>query len=305
MVPGDRDILFSGSVTTSGKPTTDLLLTAEVEHLTCFIGGMVGMGAKVFGIDGDLEIAKKLTDGCVWAYEATESGIMPEGAIVLPCKSAEHCTWNETAWREYLDPMGPERDQSVVDYDLSKVEQAAEFAASKVFAETQAEKFLTDETSEQVVNSTDAEMGTALLKNDAPISLEKRQSSPKDDLPKPITHNFADDLPKAKAAAAAKAQQPVGSSPKALTKPAVTLYEQKSKQTEEELDGMALTSGYQPDQFGQVASPASKASKEVVEPSLADPLRPLNHKEFVDARIEQENLPPGFVTMKSRKYILR
>jgi len=67
-------------------------LTAEVEHLTCFIGGMIGMGAQIFGIDGDLELAKKLTDGCVWAYGATKTGIMPEGAIVLPCKSAEHCT---------------------------------------------------------------------------------------------------------------------------------------------------------------------------------------------------------------------
>src|SRR6187402_470499 len=104
MIPGDRDILFSGSVTTFGGQAQDLELSADVEHLTCFIGGMVGMGAKVFGLEGDLEIAKKLSDGCVWAYESTRSGIMPEGATVMPCKSAEHCTWNETAYWEYLDP---------------------------------------------------------------------------------------------------------------------------------------------------------------------------------------------------------
>ena len=114
MLPDNRDILFSGSVTTYGDPATDLTLTAEVEHLTCFIGGMIGMGAQIFGIDGDLELAKKLTDGCVWAYGATKTGIMPEGAIVLPCKSAEHCTWNETTYREYLDPLGYQRDKNSI-----------------------------------------------------------------------------------------------------------------------------------------------------------------------------------------------
>src|ERR1700692_2878546 len=92
MVPDNRDVLFSGSITTMGDPELDLKLSADVEHLTCFIGGMVGMSAKIFGIEGDLEIAKRLADGCVWAYESTLTGIMPEGATVMPCKSSEHCT---------------------------------------------------------------------------------------------------------------------------------------------------------------------------------------------------------------------
>ncbi|CAL3971661.1 unnamed protein product [Diplocarpon coronariae] len=125
MVPDNRDILFAGSVTTNGDPSQDLILTAEVEHLTCFIGGMFGMGAKIFGIEGDLEIAKKLTDGCVWAYESTRSGVMPESAIVLPCKDAEHCTWNETLYWEYLDPMRIQRDRNVADYDRTVKSHAA------------------------------------------------------------------------------------------------------------------------------------------------------------------------------------
>lgn len=88
-------------------------LVGDVEHLTCFIGGMVGMAAKIFGLEDDLEIAKRLADGCVWAYGITPSGIMPESATVLPCKNAERCTWNETIYHRYLDPGWKTRDESL------------------------------------------------------------------------------------------------------------------------------------------------------------------------------------------------
>lgn len=99
MVKGGRDIRFMASTTpmTPGK-TADLTSTDfeyEGTHLTCFVGGMFAIGAKAFGIDGDLELAAKLTDGCVWAYESTQTGMMPERFRLLPCEKGSACEWDQ------------------------------------------------------------------------------------------------------------------------------------------------------------------------------------------------------------------
>lgn len=114
MIPEEgRGILLSGEVSTSGKldDKSDVKLKAESTHLTCFVGGMFAMGAKIFNREGDLALAEKLTDGCVWAYESTTTGIMPESSLVLPCESREQCAWNETRYWEALDPYSVTRSQ--------------------------------------------------------------------------------------------------------------------------------------------------------------------------------------------------
>ncbi|PBP18725.1 class 1 alpha-mannosidase 1a [Diplocarpon rosae] len=300
MTPDNRDILFAGSVLTSGDPSQDLILSAEVEHLTCFIGGMVGMGAKIFGIDGDLEIAKKLTDGCVWAYESTPTGVMPESALVLACQNAEDCTWNETLYWEYLDPMGTQRDQNVADYDRNTKYQAAasdtKLADEMAQANTETGKAMLDKASTLADKSSSPSAGSEAFK-DEPASLHKRQSSPKSDVPKPITHNFAEDapagksVPKTEQAAAAPASH-------AAVSPADELYEAKSKEAELELESFVNTSGHR----------AEKPLSDLIDPSAEtwpDPLRPETHKEYVAARIKNEGLPPGFVSLRSKAYILR
>ena len=115
MIPEEkRDILFAGQVSTQGhlEDDDDVKLKAEGTHLTCFVGGMFAIGAKIFDRKGDLDLAKKLTDGCVWAYESTTTGIMPEHFLALPCASREKCPWNETAYWEALDPYGSTRVSS-------------------------------------------------------------------------------------------------------------------------------------------------------------------------------------------------
>ncbi len=101
MTPEGHDILFTGGahVITS----TDINLDPRVEHLSCFVGGMVGIGAKIFNDPSDLEIAKKLVHGCVWAYELMPTGMMPEVFHALPCPapyrmSGVHCAWNDNVW---------------------------------------------------------------------------------------------------------------------------------------------------------------------------------------------------------------
>lgn len=115
MTQDDRDVLFSGKVTTmpEGKPQ----YIYEATHLACFLGGMFGLGGKIYERPDDVDIALKLTDGCVWAYESTASGLMPESATLVPCDSMESCTFNETLWKEHLDSMGPSRDRNLQDWE--------------------------------------------------------------------------------------------------------------------------------------------------------------------------------------------
>ncbi|KMU88063.1 class I alpha-mannosidase 1A [Coccidioides immitis H538.4] len=141
MLPDNRDVLFHAKVTSSKPPEKkeDLYSQYEGTHLGCFAGGMFALGAKIFGIDGDLDLAAKLTDACVWAYNATATGIMPEGFEMLPCASTERCEWNETRYYEKIDPYEEERKlqfQTWLDQkaELEKVEgvERAEFQATEI-----------------------------------------------------------------------------------------------------------------------------------------------------------------------------
>lgn len=98
MVKGERNLRFAASTSSLDPEKTGLLtstnLVYESSHLHCFLGGMVAVGAKAFGIEGDLDLASKLTDGCIWAYESTNTGLMPERFQVLPCDKETSCEWD-------------------------------------------------------------------------------------------------------------------------------------------------------------------------------------------------------------------
>lgn len=102
MVKGERDLRFTASTASLDpiwKPSPSSGdMVYEGTHLHCFIGGMVAVGAKAFGIEGDLDLAAKLTDGCVWAYEATNTGIMPERFKLLPCDKDTTCEWDDARY---------------------------------------------------------------------------------------------------------------------------------------------------------------------------------------------------------------
>lgn len=299
MVPDNSDILFSGAVTTLGNPETDLVLVAEVEHLTCFIGGMIGMGSQIFDLEGDLELAKKLTDGCVWAYGSTPTGIMPEGATVMACKSAEHCTWNETAYFRYLDPMADERKTLVEQYDANK----------KVLAEeAEAQSRLGAEKAATAKAEADAHPISVPDVKDGDLDAQTQDTPPPEDNSKAL-ESVENEPRSAKDPVSLQKRQTSGSTSQTL-QDAVQVrdspdesvekaYDQKSLSTEAELLNTATT-GRQAE-IGSEAEAALTLKEEV----LVDPLRPLTHKEFVDARIKQGALPPGFVGIRGRKYILR
>jgi mannosyl-oligosaccharide alpha-1,2-mannosidase len=91
--PGDQDILFPGSLWAGGNGQP--ALRTEVQHLACFVGGMVGLGARINDSPEELATAIRLTKGCVWAYQNTASGIMPEIFYVDKCPSEGSCEWTD------------------------------------------------------------------------------------------------------------------------------------------------------------------------------------------------------------------
>lgn len=100
--PKNEDILISGELRVSGDGRIDL--TSKGQHLGCFVGGMVGIGSKIFNRSDELEIAKKLTNGCVWAYESQVTGIAPEIFTLIECKPND-CEWSEQKWHKAVQDV--------------------------------------------------------------------------------------------------------------------------------------------------------------------------------------------------------
>ncbi|KAI8627724.1 glycoside hydrolase family 47 protein [Xylariaceae sp. FL1651] len=101
--PGNLPVAFFGDAHVSRPPHGEqyVITTPRAQHLTCFAGGMVGMAAKVFDRPADLKVAEQLTDGCVWSYSGTPSGVGPEIFIFVPCdrdNENDDCQWSESRW---------------------------------------------------------------------------------------------------------------------------------------------------------------------------------------------------------------
>lgn len=94
--PG-KDLLFSGDVSIMND---EIKLDAEMQHLTCFIGGMFALGGRLMPNEHHVDVGAKLTEGCIYAYQAMPSGIMPEIFDLTPCASRTSCPWNASFWEE-------------------------------------------------------------------------------------------------------------------------------------------------------------------------------------------------------------
>lgn len=95
MTPDQVDVLFSGSAYAPGDIFN---LASESQHLGCFAGGMFAGGGKLFDIPEHVTIGEKITKGCVWAYDAMETGIMPEIFNLMDCSTLEPCDWDQDRW---------------------------------------------------------------------------------------------------------------------------------------------------------------------------------------------------------------
>lgn len=118
MTKEGHDILTSGLVRAGGNAAP--VLEPSCQHLVCFAGGMVRIAAKVFDRPDDLLIARKLVDGCLWAYQSMPSGMIAEVSHLIPCDDPIVCPWNEEKW--YAGIMeGDSSDDAGIPYQ-SRVE---------------------------------------------------------------------------------------------------------------------------------------------------------------------------------------
>lgn len=59
--------------------TPDTQPGLKLEHLGCFAGGMMALGSRLLPErHTDLNVARRLTESCWWAYNASKTGIAPE-----------------------------------------------------------------------------------------------------------------------------------------------------------------------------------------------------------------------------------
>ncbi|KAL4982642.1 glycoside hydrolase [Aspergillus falconensis] len=93
MTPDHADILLAG---VAHATTSSVGLEPRTEHLACFVGGMYALAGKLFSNETYLDTGKKATDGCIWYYENSPLGIMPEMFTVPSCPSVAECPWDET-----------------------------------------------------------------------------------------------------------------------------------------------------------------------------------------------------------------
>lgn len=268
MLPNEDDILFCGklNVPSASKDDTKVGdLEGENAHLTCFAGGMFGMGAKLFDRPEDLEIAKKLTEGCVWSYNMTASGIMPESFETVPCQNTKDCKWNQTAYWEVLDPQSGYRLQNYKDQLKAYESQLA--SASSWYNEQLA-----------------AITAPPKSADDAPL-LVRPTNTPiyADTLDKRQLADLEDDVGSQDVPIRLDREVPAGGVP--LESEIMPTRVVPVLNSGDEIPQPSLT------------LPAF--------PMLYSPNVPLNHEEYVQNRIQQERLPTGVTRIGARNYILR
>ena len=242
MTKDERDILMTGEIKISPNYSEPIeergyvqSFKAEAAHLACFAGGMFAMGGVLFDKPEHVTIGSKLTDGCVWAYNVTRTGIMPEGADLLACDETwGDCPWDEKKWWAALDPYMEGR---------LKVHNP----------------------------------------NSAPYAGPPAHHAAVD---KP-----APDLPQPEKPAA------FGPGPKIELEKKVGNFESITRKRQ--LDDTSDPPKPQPADWGLGASQAQPSGGEYEQD------KPMSHEDFVQKKIEEERLPPGYTRLTFRKYILR
>ena len=112
MTPTNEDILMSGDARTNDDGSS-VILEPKSQHLTCFTGGMLGLGGRLFRNEQHVQLGRKITDGCVWAYKHGPRGVMPEIAHFVPCTSQKDCVWSRDGWVAAIgDRLGREAPYS-------------------------------------------------------------------------------------------------------------------------------------------------------------------------------------------------
>lgn len=323
MIPDEkRDILFAGTVDTKPNVSAPGEMIKDFKpigtHLTCFAGGMFALAGKIFKRPEDVEIGRKLTDGCVWAYNVTTTGIMPEVMGLMKCEDQTKCRWNETAYWHELDPW--EESRTMVVPTSSQQTSTAAPAVPALAAATPAVAAAAPLQSKAALAKRQfgdemryADKTTPVYPTE-PTSVKPDAAGMPAGAGMPALHAPAANSPAANA--------PLLNAPAAASAPAAVVAAANAPP----LNPIAVNSP--PIKSG--ASNAPPSSPGVNAPPLAGnaapnvpvlPLLqeaaalattmefaappPLTHEEYVKKKIEDERLPPGFTDVYDKRFLLR
>lgn len=340
MIPDEkRHLLHAGLLRSTGKehPDDRSHLISEGQHLTCFVGGMFAVGARIFDRKDDMDIAKRLTDGCVWAYESTATGIMPESYETVACEDPNNCSWNETLWHEKLDPYGAMREEQRLSQQrvfLVNQEKAAREEEEQKSLNANAPEESTGEITADTEPEDDA--NEAIEVDTAPLSTSKQNIGSN------VVENSEQGLSKAGSKGSSTASSggderkdrpdpemmplrkrqlgelddtPSSAAPPKLTKESVVVAAMRDTQdtvTEKSKVEQPVEKSKEDTSRVQQASPAmnpdapasSSGKTSALAAAYSAPSIP-THKEFVEARIRDERLPMGMTKIGGPRYILR
>ena len=116
MTPENHDILISGTAKLDDVDEK-IQLDPLGQHLTCFVGGMIAIASKIFSRPDDFDDARKLVEGCIWSYNSTLTGIMPELFHVVPCPDPNNCGWNQQEWYNSVNRSHEPNDEHPMPLD--------------------------------------------------------------------------------------------------------------------------------------------------------------------------------------------
>ncbi|KAK0895036.1 hypothetical protein LTR91_011095 [Friedmanniomyces endolithicus] len=294
MNPDNLDILLSGALKVSVNMTTSEYinqLVPEGDHLTCFAGGMFALGGKLFDRPQDVEIGRRLTDGCVWAYESTTTGIMPEVFTAMTCEGVkdwkEECKWNETAYWRSLDPWEESRTRVVPPVVASTVVRTST-GGSSVAAATEASATSASaggqRVEETLMRSSSSMMALQTAAAEGATRVVQKVATSADEFDV-LTVDLQDDtsIPHLE-------RRQLDNEPALPSKPATPL----------------LPPSPSPSPSTSPSSSSSPPhSTPNANPPLYTPKPPLPHPSFVAQKIASDRLPPGITHIRDRRYILR
>lgn len=308
----EPDVLFSAKLKVSAdkktQPSQKIQREYEVTHLTCFLGGMFAMGARIFGSEEDLEIGRRLTDGCVWAYSSMPSGIMAEYAQITPCQNTESCTWNETEWYLGIDPDPALREMQIETY----YEKLARWEVKKEQAlRAEAERLQAKEELGYIPESVD-EMGKApgTVPGQGKPHSSGGPSHSKDGGPRLDDNSHYQSRQNRRTRSLdPETGDTLAFDPSTLNQEAI---EEKIKMLQAKFDSLmqAPLSDSFGGSVGQVPIDQTKAKQPNVIPTPAftipsKPAKPPSHLEYVTRRIMDDDLPSGYTKIGNGGYQLR
>lgn len=315
MIPDEeRHLLYAGllQIIDNKKLGQRSEMIYENTHLTCFVGGMFALGAKVFNRKKDLDLAKKLTDGCVWAYEATTTGIMPEIYRALACDDEVRCPWNETLWQQAVDPLGDAREtkrleQQKILQGIKDTKAALKADDTTKSRETPAKRpdDLSNSSGESSKSATlngpgsGKDIGESSMRvgNSSPKSLGKRQLGELDDV-----------VVVSQSLISTRGKELSSSMPRTSAKIDVDLVATESYRRPAASADPIVTKPKRPTQHdGQPFSESRRVPLPSGSPSSTEKDQPLvpSREEYVKDKVENERLPLGMTSIQDKSYLLR